>query len=54
LAPWTATATRIQGKKYKITLPLKPGGNAGTLVLDVTGVDKNGGTQDTKLSLTLR
>jgi flagellar hook assembly protein FlgD len=54
LAPWTATATRIQGKKYKITLSLKPGGNAGTLVLDVTGVDKNGGTQDTKLSLTLR
>jgi flagellar hook assembly protein FlgD len=54
LAVWTASATHIQGKKYEITLQLKSGGNAGTLLLDVTGVDTNGGKQDTPLSLILR
>ncbi len=54
VAPWTATAKRVDGKKYKVTINLDNRGDAGTLVLDVTGVDKSGGHQDSTLSLQLR
>ena len=53
LQTWDATATRVQGQKYKVTLHL-PAGDAGTLELDVAGVDKGGGHQDTTLTLPLR
>jgi hypothetical protein len=54
LATWHATATRVKGKKYKITLTLAAGGDAGSVTIDVEGVDKNGGRQDTEISLPLR
>jgi flagellar hook assembly protein FlgD len=52
--PWTATATKVSGKKYKVKLSLSAGGDAGTLQLAISGVDKNGGQQESKLSLPLR
>jgi len=54
LASWDATATQVDGKKYRVTVTLDSGGDAGTLDLDVAGVDKYGGHQDTTLSLPLR
>jgi len=54
LSTWSATAIRVQGNRYQIALVLKSGGTAGTMSLDVVGVDKNGGEQDTPLSLALR
>ncbi len=54
LAAWDAAATRVSDRKYKVTVTLDGGGDAGSLDLDVAGTDKNGGKQDTTLSLTLR
>jgi hypothetical protein len=54
LTTWKATATHVTGKKYKLTITLKSGGDAGTLRLVVAGTDKYGGSQQTSLSLPLR
>jgi hypothetical protein len=54
LAVWDATATQIDGKRYKVTLTLDPSSDAGTLAIVVVGTDKNGGTQQSALSLPLR
>jgi len=54
LTTWDATATHLSGSKYKVTLMLQSGGAAGALDLDIAGIDKHSGTQDTTLSLTLR
>ena len=54
LAPWSVTATHPSKTKYKATFTLKSGGDAGTLVLVISGHDKYGGYQESQLSLTLR
>ncbi len=51
---WQVTASKVARKKYKVTLSLPTGGDAGTVELDVLGTDKYGGHQDTTLSLPLR
>ena len=45
IEPWTATASRVSGKQYKLTVTLPSGGGAGTLALEITGTDKEGGLQ---------
>jgi len=54
LATWDATATHVSGTKYKVTLALQAGGDAGTLELVIAGTDKNGGSQSSTLDLSLR
>jgi flagellar hook assembly protein FlgD len=54
LAGWNAVATVVSGKKYKVTLTLDPGGDAGTIAISVTGTDKEGGSQESSVSLPLR
>ena len=51
---WTATATRVDGKKYKLTVTLLAAGEAGTLALEITGTDKEGGRNAGTASLPLR
>jgi len=52
--PWDASATRLTSKKFKLTVTLDPGGNAGTLDIAISGKDKYGGTNEGGLSLPLR
>jgi len=54
LEPWSATATRVDGKKYKLTVTLPSGGDAGTLAMEITGRDKEGGQNAGTASLPLR
>jgi flagellar hook assembly protein FlgD len=54
LATWDARAVHVSGNNYKVVLTLPAGGAAGSLDLDVAGTDKNGGKQDTTLTLPLR
>jgi flagellar hook assembly protein FlgD len=54
LDPWDVTSTLVNTRTYRVTVQLVNGGDAGTLLLDVAGVDKYGGTQDTTVSLSLR
>jgi flagellar hook assembly protein FlgD len=54
LAPWSVTAAHPDTLRYKAALTLKSGGNAGTLVLTVSGNDKNGAYQESELQLVLR
>ena len=51
---WDATSTRVGRRTYRVTLTLSSAGDAGTLVLDVAGIDRYGAGQDTSLSLPLR
>ena len=50
LATWDATAVSAGRNKYKVTINLQAGGDAGTLSLVVAGTDKNGGQQDSTFS----
>jgi hypothetical protein len=54
LAPWSVTATHPDTLRYKAALTLKSGASAGTLVLTVSGHDKNGGYQESESALVLR
>ena len=54
LQTWDATATHVSGKKYRVTLGLKSGGDVGTLELVIAGTDKYGGSQSSTLDLPLR
>jgi hypothetical protein len=54
LTTWKATATHVIRNKYKLTITLRSGGDAGTLRVVVAGTDKDGGSQQTGLSLPLR
>ncbi len=52
--PWSATATRVDGKRYKLTVTLPSGGDAGTLAVLIIGTDKEGGRNTGTASLPLR
>ena len=52
--PWTVTAKRISGKKYKVKITLKSGGGEGIVDFVVSGVDSKGGHQSSSLRLPLR
>jgi len=54
LTTWDATATHVGGNKYRVTLALESGGDAGTLGLVIAGTDKGGGIQSSTLDLPLR
>ena len=54
LAPWTVTARQVSGKKYELTVTLKTGGPDGTVEFLISGIDIEGGSQSTTLSLPLR
>lgn len=51
---WTATATRVTGKKYKLTVTIPASGGEGTLVMEMSARDKKGGQNAGSTSLTLR
>jgi hypothetical protein len=51
-SPWTVTATRVSGLKYKVTVTLKQG-STGYVTFVAVGRDKNGGNQASSLSLPL-
>jgi flagellar hook assembly protein FlgD len=54
VAPWSATATKVDGKKYKLTVTIPDGGGAGTLTMQVTARDKEGGHNEGSATLPLR
>ncbi len=54
IEPWTVTAKRVSGKKYRVTVTLKTGGPEGTVEFMISGNDSKGGTQSTSVSLPLR
>ncbi len=54
LEPWTATASHVDGKKYRLTVTLPSGGEAGTLAIEVTARDNQGGSNSGTASLPLR
>jgi flagellar hook assembly protein FlgD len=54
LEPWTARASKVDGKKYKVTVTLRDAGSAGNLTLFVSGTDKEGGRNEGSASLPLR
>lgn len=51
--PWDASATRLSKKKFKITVTLDAGGDAGDLEIVISGKDKYGGTNQGTFSLPL-
>ena len=53
ITPWTVTANKVTGRKYKVTITLKTGGTEGTVEFLVNGTDKYGGKQSSSLSLPL-
>lgn len=54
LAAWSVKARHPDTRRYKATFTLKTGGSAGTLLLTVSGHDKNGGYQESVVQLVLR
>jgi hypothetical protein len=54
VAPWTVTATHLVLRKYRASFTVNSGGDAGTVVLVVSGRDKYGGYQETQVTLSLR
>jgi hypothetical protein len=54
LAAWSVKARHPATRKYKATFTLKTGGSAGTLVLTISGKDKNGIYQESQVELPLR
>jgi flagellar hook assembly protein FlgD len=53
VASFVVSTTRVATRKYRVTVTLKPGGDAGTVTFLVRGKDKNGGTQESELRLPL-
>jgi flagellar hook assembly protein FlgD len=53
IAPWTVTANKVSGRKYKVTVTLKTGGAEGIAVFLVSGTDKYNGKQSSSLSVPL-
>jgi flagellar hook assembly protein FlgD len=53
ITPWTVTTKLVSGRKYKVTITLKTGADAGTVEFLVNGTDKNGGKQSSSLVLPL-
>ena len=53
LAAQTYTTTKVTSKKFKLTVKLASGGDAGTLELLISGTDKYGGKQQSTLTLPL-
>jgi len=51
ITPWTVTANKVTGRKYKVTITLKTGGTEGTVEFLVSGTDKYGGKQSSSLRL---
>ena len=51
VAPWTVTATHVNGRKYRINVSLSPSGQPGAVQLLVRATDKNGGTQSSLVSV---
>lgn len=54
LAPYTVSTTKVARRKWKFTVTLKSGGDAGTLELLARGTDKYGGLNEGSFSLPLR
>jgi len=53
-APWTITATHLDGRKYRANIALKPDAGLGDVQIVIRATDKNGGTQASTLTLPLR
>jgi len=53
VAPWTVTAKKVTGRKYKVTFTLKTDGTEGTVEFLVNGTDKYNGKQSSSLPLPL-
>ena len=51
---WTVSTTKVTSKKFRATISLRTGGQAGILELLVTGKDKYGGINKGSFSLPLR
>jgi flagellar hook assembly protein FlgD len=53
MEPWTATAKRVRGKKYKLTITVPTGGGAGALEMLISATDREGGRNEGTASLPL-
>ena len=53
VTPWTVTANKVIGRKYRVTFTLKADGTAGSVEFLVSGTDKYGGKQSSSVALTL-
>ncbi len=54
IEPWSATATKVTGKTYKVSVTLPSGGEAGVLTMAVMATDREGGRNSGASSLPLR
>jgi len=54
LQPFSVVTTKVDTRKFRVTVTLKSGGDAGNVIFVARARDKNGAFQETSLSLRLR